>query len=176
MRNLFDVKISCCSVLILLLGLSIGLSYSTKETFVVLYGYLPTVGVAFTLASRQFVDRKAWFTTLMIISYTILQYTFINPNISIVIRHFDLKLIILAAIGALLTLLFFTIFSSKSNHNTKSYISIFILGLLSFIPQQINFNIPTLLTSIFIWQLVIGTFLKYLTAANIGLAKNWRTT
>jgi len=122
----------------------------------VLFGYLPTVGIAFTSMVINLVSKKQKFLLLTISTYTILQYIFIDSEVKILIGIVDIKPILLTSLGALMILFFFRLSNNEITLTKKNYLVVALLGALTFLPQLVKFNVWTIMTSIYLWQITNG--------------------
>lgn len=172
-NDYINKRILLGSTMLFLLGLFLGTRpdfdelfiLNFKETFVVLFGYLPTVGIAFTFMVINLVDKKQKFLFLTISTYTFLQYIFIAREVKISIGTVDIKPILLASLGAFLTLFFFRSSSNEIILTKKNYLLTALLGALTFLPLLVRSNVWTIMTSIYLWQITNGHYFQCLTKA-----------
>ena len=159
------------STILLLFGLFFGTQpdykelylFEYKEIYILVIGYLPTVGIVFILSISDLAKRNWLFSIVTIIFYFVLHYIFLTPFITLDVGVGDLKYILLAAIGATGTLIILKRFNKMLILTQTDYLVTFLLGGMTFIAVTKPFNTWTIMLSVFLWQLTIGHFCNYLT-------------
>jgi hypothetical protein len=170
-KGLFHKKLTITTTILFLLGLYCSLDRDFNEIWGVVYGYLPTIGIVFTLSVATLSDNWKVFSITTSIFYCLLHYLFMSPFIELEIYSVDVKDILLPAIGASVTLAILKLFTKRLNLDWFDFAIAFLLGGLTFIPRANDHGILAMTVSIYLWQLIVGNYYNYL-KAKITLANH----
>ncbi|MES2622448.1 MAG: hypothetical protein V4615_16475 [Bacteroidota bacterium] len=159
--NIFHKRLLISSTILFLLGLLLGtksdfeklLILTYKETYIVLFGYLPMWGLVFILSIKNIAKNTKLFVGGTLIIYLVLHYFSLTPKT----KEFHL---LFATIGAVATMLTLKI-SNNLNVKLSNFVIVALMGGLTFLPWTIHSEIWTLTTSVFLWQLFVGHYLNY---------------
>jgi hypothetical protein len=162
MKELLHKRLAITSTMLFLLGLYSGLNLDFNEFWGLVFGYLPTIGIIFTLSIANLSDNWKGFFITTSIFYCILHYFFLSPFLEIEIYSIEVKDILLPAIGASATLTILKLFTKRLYLDWSDFAIAFILGALTFIPRAIDHGIVAMTISIYLWQFIVGHYYNYL--------------
>ncbi|MFD2515436.1 hypothetical protein ACFSRY_16305 [Pontibacter locisalis] len=161
-KELLHKRLTITTTILFLLGLYSSLDRDYNELWGLFYGYLPTIGIVFTLSIANLSDNWKAFSITTSIFYCILHYLFMSPFIEFEIYSIEIKDILLPAIGAPVTLAILKFFTKRLYLDWSEFAVAFFLGAVTFIPRAIDHDILAMTISIYLWQLIVGHYYNYL--------------
>lgn len=161
-KTIFNRQVFISSTVLLLIGLFFAIApafekFSTleyNEFYIIIFGYLPTWGIGFSLSIKNLVSRNRKLFVLMSIAlYCLLHY------LTFIVR--PTEILILTSLGGLILLIIFKFSESRIGLNFKDYFIVTLIGGTTFLPWGIENNLITVSLSVYLWQLGIGHYLSY---------------
>lgn len=162
-NSFFNKRLILSSTILFLLGIFFGIQpdfkklfiLEYKEIYVIVFGYLPTWGIVFTLSIRNILSNdRIKFTIFTILLYCLLHYAALR------LRPTEFTMI-LSSLGALLTLVILKLSEKEFAIRVKDYFIVTIIGGLTFLPWGFENKLLYASLSVYLWQLSIGHYCNY---------------
>lgn len=152
----FNKPVIISSTTLFLIGLFFATQSGFKDVYVILFAYLPSWGVAFSLSVGSLLEyRRRQFVILIIILYCVLHYS------ALALRPTEL-LPILTALGALGLLCILRGLNYNLKVDFTDYAAVTLIGGTCFLPWTLENNLSNASISVLLWQLSMGHYLRYI--------------